>query len=225
MKKIFLFLLMAMAGVVSAATDTPTSTYTPTLTPTNTPVAVFGGPNQAYLRFQPNACIQDDGITAPGTSALPGATTVWLAQTLNTTTLVLSTGTAATRMQFVVPADYQQGGKLWMYASISSATNTAQIAVNAYRTRMNALTSTVTSLLGVTTNVQTQYVGPLDTGAARMSRVYLPLSGTVGMIGQTGLLKVGDVVNLQVVRGGGTVGNINVRSFEFEYVKKPYYNP
>lgn len=226
MKKLFLLFLMALgvnAHAVNTYTPTwtptvtltPTPTFTPTPTRTNTPVNGFTQPT-GHIRFMPNSFLQADGITAPGTTALAGDPTIWLAQVAtgagtSTTAAVFSTGTAQARLQFVVPTDYQQNAALWVYALHSSVTNTVTLQADVARNSIGSLTSTASVFQGTATNVQTQFTGRMNN--ARLSRVWVPLSTSAITYGA---LKPGDVVNILLTRGG-TNGNLNVFAAEFEY--------
>lgn len=229
MKKVLFALLVLMGayahatGPTATPTYTPTSTltftpsFTPTPTRTNTPVNGFvNSSNFGHIRIQPQAMLQADGITAPGTTALAGATTIWLAQVAtgagtSTTAAVFSTGSAQARLQLVVPQDYMRGASLWLYAMHSNVTNTATFQADVARTSIGVLTSTASTLVGTATNVQTEFTGRMR--SAQMNRVWIPLEATVG---NPGVLKPGDVVNILLTRGG-TSGNTNVFAAEFEY--------
>lgn len=222
MKKILFALLLGFAGVASAAT--PTNTITPSVTPTltstltitptptrtNTPVMSFAA-GQSRVFVQSIDFRQTDGVSSPLTYAAAGGTDIWLAQTLSFTGAVFGTGTAAARWQLVVPGDYMRNAGLWVYGINSTLTNTVQVQCNVAKVSMNTLTSTASVYLGVTTNVQTQFVGPLLGG--RLSRVWIPLSGTVK---NYGVLKPGDTLNFDFQRFGSS-GNFTVLQAEFSY--------
>lgn len=217
MKKILLALLMALGvNAYAVATDTPTVTLTPTPSPTftptrtNTPVSTLDG-SKGRVIVVPHDFLQDNGISAPLTNTAAGGTDIWLAQTTSYTAAVFSTGTADARIQLTVPGDYMRGGSLWLYALNSTLTNTVQVRADVAKVSLGALTSTSSVYVGVTTNVQTQFTGRMND--ARYSRVWIPLSGTVGT---GGTLKPGDLLNILVVRSG-TSGNLSVFGAEFEY--------
>lgn len=209
MKTLFLVLALLASQGWAAATATPTSTFTPT------PVFVLSSSNSRTI-VVPQVCLQSDGITTIGATALPGATSAWLAQTAGQTALVLSTGSAAVRFQWVVPNDYeQQGLKIYGRGFNSTLTNTVQVVVNTDIQKFNRLTSTAVAFLGTTTNVQTQNFAPLQD--AKMSRFYMPthaalLTRTAGR----SPIAPGDLVNF-FVRRTGTDGNLNVFALEIEY--------
>jgi hypothetical protein len=115
------------------------------------------------------------------------------------------------RLQFVIPADYQQNAALWVYALHSAVTNTATLKADVARNSIGALTSTASTFVGTATNVQTQFTGRLR--PAMLSRVWVPLSTSAITYGA---LKPGDVVNILLTRGG-TSGDMNVFAAEFEY--------
>ena len=217
MKKILLFLLMALgvnAYAVSTLTPTPTLSPTPTftLTPTrtNTPVSGFGD-QKGHVIVHAKQFLQADGFTAPALVADPGGITVYMAFANSQTAAVFTTGSAQARVVMTVPADYQRNGALWVYATNSSLTNTVALQADIARISFGALTSTGNVYVGVSTNVQTQFTGPLL--GARFSRVWVPLSNTVGT---QGTLKPGDLLNILLSRTG-TSGDLSVYAAEFEY--------
>ncbi len=227
MKKIFLALLLAL-GVQAHAVDTatptptPTNTVTPTVTPTptktNTPVSGMDG-TKGRVIVRADEFLLTDGVSRPATTPVPGSADIWLAQALSYTSAVFATNTASARVQLTVPADYMRGGSLWLHAYNSTLTNTVQIRADVSKVSFGALTSTSQVYNGVTTNVQTQYIGALVN--ARYSRVWIPLSGTVGT---RGTLKPGDLLNINVIRSGAS-GNLNVFAAEFEYAVNYPYRP
>lgn len=226
MKKL-LFALLMVLGASAHAVNTYTPTYTPTatltFTPTSTPTPTrtntpVNGFNQGtgHIRIQPQDMLQSDGVSTLGGTALPGSTSAWMALVAtgagtSHTAAVLSTGSAAVRLQFVVPADYQQNAALWVYALHSAVTNTATLRADLARASIGSLTSTAQTYNGTATNVQTQFTGRLN--SARLSRVWVPLNTSAITYGA---LKPGDVVNVLLTRGG-TSGDMNVFAAEFEY--------
>jgi hypothetical protein len=225
MKKIFLALLLCLAGAAYAdPTNTPTVTLTPTPTPTftptrtNTPVNSLDG-QKGRVIVQAGEFLLTDGVSRPATTPVPGSANIWLAQALSYTSAVFATNTASARIQLTVPADYMRGGSLWLHAYNATLTNTVQIRADVAKVSIGALTSTATVFNGVTTNVQTQFTGPLL--GARYSRVWIPLSGTVGTYGT---LKSGDLLNINIIRSGAS-GDLNVFAAEFEYAVNYPYRP
>ncbi len=219
MKKIVLALLALM--VVGSAhaftpTNTPTNTFTPTVTPTytptrtNTPVNSLGS-GDGHIFIQAPQFLQSDGLTAPPTVADPGGTTVYFAVLQSRTAAVFTTGSASARIQFTVPANYMSGGQIWLHSTLSTATNTAAIQIDVARISVGALTSTANVYVGLSQNVQTEFTGPLQ--SARFSRVYCPLSNTVGL---QGTLNPGDLLNCLIQRTG-TSGDMSVYAAEFKY--------
>lgn len=217
MKKILLALLMAVAGYAHAvATDTPTvtltptPTFTPTPTRTNTPVSGFGD-SKGHVIIQAPQFTLSDGVSRPVTTPVPGSADIWLAQALSYSAAVFSTNTASARIQLTIPADYQRNPGLWLYAWNSTLTNTVTVQADISRVSFGKLTSTSAVWTGPATNVQTQFTGPLQN--ARYSRVWVPLSNTVG----TNMTLVpGSLLNINLIRTGAS-GNLNVFAAEFEY--------
>ncbi len=217
MKKILLAFLLSIGGYAHAvATDTPTvtltSTPTFTLTPTrtNTPVSGFGD-QKGHVIVQAQAFLLSDGVTRPVTTPVAGSSDIWLAQFLSYTAAVFATNTASARIQFTIPADYQRNPGLWLYAVNSTLTNTVTVEADISRVSFGKLTSTSAVWTGPATNVQTQFTGPLQN--ARYSRVWVPLSNTVGV---NGTLVPGSLLNVNIIRTGAS-GNLNVMAAEFEY--------
>lgn len=218
MKKIVLALLLMVVGSAHAFTPTNTPTNTPTFTATSTPTATRTntptsgfGDQRGHVFVQAPAFLQTDGITAPPTVADPGGTTVYLAVSQSQTAAVFSTGSASARVIITVPANYMSGGTLFLHATHSSATNTVTVQADIARISMGALTSTANVYVGPATNVSTELISPLQ--SARFSRVFIPLSNTVGTFG---VLKPGDQLNILIARTG-TSGDMSAYVAEFEY--------
>lgn len=237
-------LVLLTAAAWGASTNTPTNTPIPTntptvtLTPTNTYTPIpLSSKDQRYSRLyiQPRDVRASDSITAPATTPTPGG--VWLAQDSNIASFVMGTGTAGAepkvRVKWTVPADFSQSPlipRLWMTGVNSSATNTVQIAVNAYVLKRagaaGVLTATamtnytnVKTMLGVTTNVQTQsnaYSLAKVTYTAKRFLCAMPLAITQ--------VASGDEVSFEIVRSG-TSGNLSIFSVEVEYDRKNFLNP
>lgn len=229
-------LVLLSAAAWGASTNTPTNTPIPTntptvtLTPTNTytPIPLAGkDPRYSRLYIQPRDVRASDSITVPATTPTPSG--VWLAQDSNIASFVMGTATAGAeprvRVKWTVPADYAQSPlipRLWMTGVNSSATNTVQIAVNAYRMKRSGLKSnytTVQTMLGVTTNVQTQsnaYSLAQVTYTAKRFLCAMPLAITQ--------VATGDEVSFEIVRSGAS-GNLSIFSVEVEYDRKNFLNP
>lgn len=241
MKNLLLFVLLALAGVASAVTNTPTQTptwtatptFTPTLTYTETPIA-RRNPNLKRVYYHAAAFKKSDSITAPATTPTPGG--VWMAQTHNQPYFVMGTGTAGSeplaQLKLQIPVDYQKPAgvsgtsyplTLWLEdAWLSTATNTAQICVNIYGVKQNADFSAAPrkyTFLGVTTNVQTNpnsYALAQVSSTARLVKLTMPLGVTQ--------CAAGDDIAIEIVRSG-TNGNLSIGGADVEYNPQNNWNP
>ena len=219
MKKFILALLVMVAGYAHAFTPTntptntftPTATSTPTATRTNTPVSGFGD-QKGHVIIQAKQFLQSDGINAPALVSDPGGVTVYLAVVQSYTAAVFSTGSAQAIVTLTTPADYMRNGALWLYCISNPVTNTVTMEADISKISFGALTSTSKVYVGPTTNVQTEFTGPMQ--ASRYSRVWVPLSGTVGSYG---VIKPGDQLSILLSETGNTTGPVNVVAAEFEY--------
>lgn len=226
MKKMLLFLAVAVGllapslgwAVTDTPTKTPTPTWTPTLSPTPTvtytpsPVAIKPT-TLARTYVHPSIFKQADGITALGTSALPGSSLLWYAQVASQTAAVMSTGTAEVRFNVILPANYKatKGVNFYAYASSSVTYTTVSLTTSLNTQGFNALTSTAQYFAGAETNVITQGRSPLIPG--RMSRVLLTTAPTNGGFSY----KPGDLINVDIVRKDAGVGLLYLYGIEVEY--------
>ncbi len=241
MKKVLALILLALAGVTHAVTNTPTWTPSWTATPTFTPTPTFTetpiarrDPNKKRVYYSPAQIRMSDGITIPPTTPVTG--TVYPAQTNNIPSFVSGTAPAGaevpTRNRLSVPVDYQKPSgvsgtsyplTLWLEnAWNSTATNTAQVCVNVFGEKQNkdfSNTPNKYSLLGVTTNVHTlpnSYSLSQVSSTAKLVKLTMPL----------GITQVAacDTITVEIIRVGAS-GNLTIGGLDLEYNPLNNYNP
>ncbi len=236
-------------AVTATYVKTAFPTLTPTLTPTGTltPSPTFTpAPKQLksdYRRriyFQPQQMTQADGMTALGTTALPGATSAWLTITAqNQTAAVLSTGAAEVRLGFTVPWDFKGNARLYFYMNAQSIGDSVTITANLNGQSFNCTTQTTGTfsyfppragayvMTGSATQIVAGYGGqqvePLwDTPVQVVSRVMMPLNAGAARYSTSNpslgpSIQPGDILNFDIVRTSGGSGNVNVLGEEFQY--------
>ena len=231
MKKVLALIVALLWGsVAQAATDTPTSTPTFTPTFTVTPVRQFDH-SRARVMAMATDCMNDDQVTRPIPTPLPGSASVYLAQYLSQTSAVLSTGAAKVRISFSVPGNYGGQPKFYAYVATTAAVATSlSLTVNTNVQRFNNGSVINTPYAGAITNVNapTYVPGRLINSNTSIVRLLLPVSGTavpvLSGLNRPNVLQPGDTVNLDILRGGGTTTDMYVMKFEMEYKPQPYWN-
>ena len=235
-----------------AATATYIATAFPSLTPTLTPTGTLS-PSPTFTpvpkQFKPTTRERDDYTatqltTANGTllstTAIPGGTTPWLTQVNNQTVAVLSTGSASTSINWVVPRDFK--GDLKIYAGLNAAAigDSVTITTNVYGQGFNLTTQTVGTYSyqaptggsytfsgsGYSGNViaGVQGTDPLwDSPVQVLSRVLLPANPGVNAYSGTNPLlygatiHYGDELTVNLTRTSGGAGNVYLYWIEFQY--------
>lgn len=218
-------------------TISPTYSATPTLTFTLTKTQVPQPINQRFKRvyISPRNLRLGDSISRP--VATPAAGVVYLAKSNNIASAVFAVPTPGTepqvRVRWTVPQDFLGWPyplRLWMrgVATTASADNT--FCVNTYRMWNNSSSTVVTStaqnnyvhiqsMLGVTTNVQTQLSSySLSQLTVTSKRVLLTMPVAITQCGR------GDELEFEIIRAAGT-GVVVIQGLEIEYDKKESLNP
>lgn len=230
-----------------AATATYVKTAFPTLTPTLTPTGTLTpslsptpGPKQlksafrTRIYFPPTDLTQADGITSLGASALPGATSSWLAQSLSQTVAVLSTGAAEVRLATTIPWNYKGDLRLFAIMGVQTAGDSVTITANMVGQSFNQTTVTAGTasylnpagglwyLNGTAANViaGVQPLAPLWSSTFVISRVWMPLnplSLNYWQANPGGTIQRGDIVNFDIKRTTAGLGNVYIYGFELQY--------
>lgn len=225
MKKLLLFLALALSGLAMAATDTPTNTPTNTPTSTPTPNAVFSSA-MSRIYISPKDCWQDDGITGGGTSVVAGPTW-YLSQYLSQTAATLGTNSAKVRFDFVLPADYTPRTplKVWALAHHSITNTAVPVIVDWAVMDANAPTGNATTVYpGVTTltTITAQTVDPLRNFI--VSTVLLPNPRSLTITANLAKLVPRAKVSATLV-SSAPAGVLRVFQFIVGYNKNNYLNP
>jgi hypothetical protein len=114
-------------------------------------------PNMRRDSIRPQSLLQDDGVSALVTTPVPGAATIWLAQSQSQTAAVFSTGTAVARWNYVMPNDYKQfskGFKAYAYIVDSGSATTVAFKMDIAVQHFGYLTSTAYVCAGPTVNIK-----------------------------------------------------------------------
>lgn len=219
MKKLVLICLalLGLAMVAQAATPTPTFTPTPTATPTMyyPPFPLPDNLAHPGIRLiMPIDFFMVDGLTRLTATVAAGATFPWLAQSMSFTSAVFSTGTCSARFGMIMPNNYDPDKfplKLWAYMqeSDSTAASTTAFCVNFTKLHYDRLTSTAVTFLGTTVSVQAMARNGLKD--SMISLVQLPVPTGVSQVA------AGDLLGFQLIRAGGTAGNVSIFAIEPEY--------
>jgi hypothetical protein len=179
-------------------------------------------PNMRRDSIRPQSLLQDDGVSALVTTPVPGAATIWLAQSQSQTAAVFSTGTAVARWNYVMPNDYKQfskGFKAYAYIVDSGSATTVAFKMDIAVQHFGYLTSTAYVCAGPTVNITVQ--GLSKRWPSRMSRVLLPMPLPLTYTASVEDIKPGDQLNFQLTRVGGVTGNISISHIEIERDFKP----
>jgi hypothetical protein len=221
-------------------TLTPTGTITPSLSPTPPPVQLK--PNERFrVYFIPSDLTQADGISVLGATALPGATSAWMAQSLSQSVAVLSTGTCEVRQTLTIPWNYKGRGELFAVMGNQTTGDSVTITASVAGQRFNNTTQTagvfsyvqpaggVYYFPGAATNVISAVYLKRDalyTGSSTLpqvvSRVLMPLAANAYMGANTNpslaqTFQPGDIVNFDIKRTTGGSGNVYIYGLEFQY--------
>lgn len=227
---------------IQTAFPTLTPTLTPTGSPNTTPTSTYTpSPKQLKYDFRqriyfiPSDLTQADGVTPLSSTAVAGGTVAWMAQSLSQSVAVLSTGAAEVRQGWTVPWNFK--GNLRLYMLMGVQTSGDSVSITASLTGQHFNCTTITSgtysytpppggfyqMSGAATNViaGVQAFHPLWNFV--ISRVNMPLNiaATSYWTGNpaTGYAQIwpGDVVNFDIKRSTGGLGNVYIYSIEAEY--------
>lgn len=208
-------------------TATPTFTMTATLTFTKTQIPTVLRKGSTRKVFKVMDFKASNSISAP--ELTPAAGGAWAEKASNIAVLAMAKPTPDTepqvRFRWVVPADYQPWPfpmKLWATGVCSDVGTDNTICVNTYRMkRANKATNytNIETLLGVTTNVQTQPSAySLSQGTTTAKRFLLTAPVAISQC------VAGDELEFQVIRAAGA-GTLRFHTIEVEYDRKNFLNP
>lgn len=227
-------------------TLTPTGTLTPSATFTPSPKQLKGG-TQGEIRtriyFQPQQFTQADGTSSITNTVTAGNATAYLAQSLSQTVLVMESGAAEVRLGFTVPWDYKGDGRLFLYMNAQTIADSVTLTVGVNIQSFNCTTQTVGTfsytpprggfwyMPGTATQVVAGYGGQIinplwDTTLQVVSRVMMPLNAQAYAYWTNNptvypAIRHGDILNFDIKRTTGGLGNIYVYGAEYQY---DYYN-